>query len=139
MAIFVGSGFEKKWMKRATLFWGEGKPVSLYLILFGGFEVTDANDMTTVSGAANIAAFYAKCLYSDLCFNQHHRDWLNAILENMFVAIVVENKTALDTDAVENVKRYLQHAVQSAQHMFPPKTHRTIATRRSRPVGVLEQ
>ena len=70
LAIFAGSEFKEKWMKRAPLcFWGEWKPVSLYLPMFGDFEVTGLNDMTTASGAANISAYYAKLPYKGLCFN----------------------------------------------------------------------
>ena len=54
--------------KGHPLFWGEWKPVSLYLTMFGDFEVTDLNDMTTVSGTANIAAFYTKLSHNCLCF-----------------------------------------------------------------------
>ena len=37
----------------------------------------------------------------------------------MFVAIVADKKPAADTQVVENIRRYLQRAAQSAQHMLP--------------------
>ena len=78
--------------KGHPLFWGEWKPVSLYLTMFTDFHVTDLNDMTTASGAANIAAFYANIPCNGLCFNLSHLDWLNANLEQVFVAIVADKK-----------------------------------------------
>ena len=105
--------------KGHPLFWGEWKPVSIFISWVSDFEATEIVDLTPGSGAFAIAAIYSNKPYTGVCFNAAHRSWVEKFLDTIFVGIVASEKTIADDEVVESVKLYLKHSVEQATMLLP--------------------
>ena len=99
--------------------WSDFKPVPFFSGLFKDFEVADVIDLTPGSGAACVAALYASIPYHAICYNLPHKQWLQGLIQRMFVAMVLNKGFSSDADLVTSVRTYLSRAAESAKHMLP--------------------
>ena len=87
--------------------------------LYKDFEVVDIVDLTPGSGAACVAALYASTLYQAICLNEPHKQWLQRLIQGIFVAMVLNKSVASDADLVKHVGTYLSRAAEAAKQMLP--------------------
>ena len=105
--------------KGHPLFWCERKPISMYIALFGDFEVTDVIDLSIGSGAAAIGAQYKQCQYFGVCYNNNHMFWVRRLLRESFLNLVADGSINVDRAIVKNVKQYFQHNVLESRQWRP--------------------
>ena len=96
--------------KGHPLLWGEWKPVTLYSSLLRDLQVANVVDMTPGSGAACLAALYSDIFYIGFGHNEAHRDWMQDILQRMFLAMVLNKDVVADPELVKNAVKYLQRS-----------------------------
>ena len=102
------------------LMWGEWKPVQLFSTLYRDFRATEINDFTPGSGAAALAAIYNEIPYQGFCHNPAHLAWLDAHLQQLYVAAVgVGKRVKVDETVKARVTKFLHRAVAAAKDFLP--------------------
>ena len=105
--------------KGHPLFWGEWKPIQLYITLFTEFGATDVADFTVGTGGAWMAARFLGLPYRGFCHNEAHLDFLEGLTQKMFLALVADKKAPADEELLKNVETYFHRAAAGAKKWLP--------------------
>ena len=122
----------KSQKKGHPIFWGEWKPIQLWITLFTEFGATEVADFTAGTGATAIAALHLGVHCRAFCHNAAHQKWLQNLLQRIFSALAAGKKlTALVGEELgHNVERYLHRAVEGARKLLPQESS-AVGDRRS--------
>ena len=118
--------------KTILVFWGEWRPIQLWVTLFTEFDATELADFTAGPGATAIAALHLGIHCRAFCHNAAHHKWLQNLLQRICLALAAGKKlTALvDEELGRNVERHLRRAVEGARKLLPQESS-AVGDRRS--------
>ena len=118
--------------KGHPLFWGEWKPIQLWISLFMELGATEIVDFTAGTGATAIAALHLGVHCRAFCHNASHQNWLQGLLQRIFLALTADKKlkAPADEELRSNVERYLRRAAEGARKLLPQESS-AVGDRRS--------